>query len=563
MKKYLIVFSILFVTKSIVFAQEATKPPVPEWIHQAVFYEIYPQTFKDSDGDGIGDIKGIIEKLDYVKSLGVNAIWFNPFYESPYRDAGYDVSDYYKVGARYGTNADAKLLFDEIHKRGMKVIIDFVPGHTSADHPWFQESAKQEKNKYSNWYIWTNATWDNGGSEFAGKMINGYGTRFGSYMTNFFYHQPALNFGFAKPDSAKPWQLPTNNPDVLALRAEMKNILKFWLEMGSDGFRVDMAGSLVKNDNDELKACAKWWLEVREFIQKIKPEAFTVAEWSYPKHALVGGFHADYLHWISSYENLFRKETWRSLNGVSPDGNSYFDKNGKGDISAFIKDYLDQYNATKDKGYISIPVGNHDLTRINIDRSQSELEMIFAFSFAIPGVPFVYYGDEIGMKQLYNLPYIEGCYGGRAGARTPMQWNDTKNNGFSTAPYAKLWMPTDTSKAAVNVASQEKNPSSMLSSIKKLIALRRTEKALAGYADFKVLYAEKDKYPFVFARTNGNEQIVVAINPSCKEVSVEIPNLFTKKTIKLIGTEVSYLPTKTATKLTLKAGSYAIYKTAK
>jgi len=136
-------------------------PKCPDWVHNAVFYQIYPQTYYDSNGDGIGDLNGIIQKLDYIKSLGVDAIWLNPFFESPFRDAGYDISDYYKVAPRYGTNEDAKRMFEEAHKRGLKIIFYWVISYTSIDHPWFKESAKQEPNKYSNWYIWTDNTWVN------------------------------------------------------------------------------------------------------------------------------------------------------------------------------------------------------------------------------------------------------------------------------------------------------------------------------------------------------------------------------------------------------------------
>ncbi|MDP4202107.1 MAG: alpha-amylase family glycosyl hydrolase, partial [Bacteroidota bacterium] len=132
-----------------------TVPDCPDWAKNAVFYQIYPQTFYDSDGDGIGDLKGITQKLDYIKSLGVDAIWLNPFFESPFCDAGYDISDYYKVAHRYGTNNDAKTRFAESHKRGLHVLFDFVASYTSMEHPWFKASAQQQKNRYSNWYIWT------------------------------------------------------------------------------------------------------------------------------------------------------------------------------------------------------------------------------------------------------------------------------------------------------------------------------------------------------------------------------------------------------------------------
>jgi maltose alpha-D-glucosyltransferase/alpha-amylase len=152
-------------------------PPGPVYLHDAVFYQIYPQTFFDTDADGIGDLQGIIEKLDYVKRLGVDGFWINPFFESPFNDAGYDVSDYYRVAPRYGTNEDARRLFDEAEKRGLKVLFDWVISYSSIDHPWFQASARQEQNEYSNWYIWTDNTWVDPPAAFRGAFIKGYGGR--------------------------------------------------------------------------------------------------------------------------------------------------------------------------------------------------------------------------------------------------------------------------------------------------------------------------------------------------------------------------------------------------
>ena len=233
-------------------------PKVPEWAKNAVFYQIYPQTFCDSDGDGIGDLKGIISKLDYVKSLGVDAIWFNPFFDSPFMDAGYDIRDYYKIAPRYGTNDDARQLFEEVHKRGMHVIFDYVISYTSIDNPWFVESQKQKKNKYSNYYIWTETNWVDPPREFAGQFIKGYGRRNGQFMRNFYWCQPALNFGFSNPDPDQPWQLPTNHPDVLAMREDLKNVLRFWMDMGADGFRADMAVRFASCWRRSIPK-ASWW----------------------------------------------------------------------------------------------------------------------------------------------------------------------------------------------------------------------------------------------------------------------------------------------------------------
>ena len=234
------------------------------WLNNAVVYEIYPQSFYDSNNDGIGDLKGIIKKLDYIENCGFTAIWLNPVNKSSFRDAGYDVTDFYSVDERYGTNDDFKALCDEAHKRGMKVIFDLVAGHTSIDHPWFKESCKDEINEYTNRYIWTDDTFDNT------EGIAGYSERNGNYITNFFWNQPALNYGYAHPDEKKSWQLPVTHPDCVATKEELKKIIDFWIDMGVDAFRVDMAASLIKGDTDGsfMKA---FWNEIRNHMDKKIP----------------------------------------------------------------------------------------------------------------------------------------------------------------------------------------------------------------------------------------------------------------------------------------------------
>ncbi|MDD2797638.1 MAG: alpha-amylase family glycosyl hydrolase [Bacteroidales bacterium] len=525
----------------------SNKPLGPDWIHAAAFYEIYPQSFKDTNGDGIGDLKGIISKLDYVKSLGVDAIWLNPFYVSPFRDAGYDVSDYYHVDKRYGSDQDAKDLFRIAKEKGLRVIIDFVPGHTSIDHPWFKASCSTTPNKYSNWYIWTNGTWFNDDYKFKENFIQGYCERDGNFMTNFFWHQPALNYGFGNPDPNQPWQLAVNHPDVMALRTEMKNIMRHWLNMGCSGFRVDMAGSLVKNDpNGNIKY---FWQDVRQMIDSEYPDAFLISEWSLPTAAVKAGFHADFMHWFEGYPDLFSLP------------NSFFRSKGEGNICNFLYNYMKQYEETKNNGYISLPVGNHDVMRVcNLSRDQRDLEIIQVFAFTMPNIPFIYYGDEIGMSQLDIKTGKEGAYGTRAGARTPMQWDGGLNHGFSEANSSQLYLPMDTISSAPSVSKEQTNPKSLLTFVRKLVQIHKTESALSNYAAFIPVYAVENRYPFVFLRIQGDSKILVVLNPSNQFTEATINGTISGKRRLLLGTMPKWTIHNDQTTLIVEPKSFAIVK---
>jgi glycosidase len=543
-------------------------PPGPDYLHRAVFYQIYPQSFLDTDADGIGDLEGVIRKLDYVKSLGVDGFWINPFFESPFHDAGYDISDYYEVAPRYGTNADARRMFDEADKRGLKILFDWVISYTSIDHPWFQDSAKQEPNDHSNWYIWTDNTWVNPPDAYKDAFIKGYGRRNGQFMRNFYWNQPALNFGFANPD--KPWMLAIDHPDVLALQAELTRVLRFWMDMGADGFRADMAGALVKTDhvtgNDQFfttrgEGTKAFWRRIRDLMDKEYPGHFMVAEWSHPESALgEGGFHADFFHWFAGYNDILQKESWRILNGYS-EGHSFFDKEGKGSITGFLETYLDQYKKTVGKGYINLPLGNHDLSRLNIGRTTEDLEIIYAFSLTMPGIPFIFQGNEIGMRQLDNQPFVEGAYKPRAGGRSPMQWTAGPNLGFSDAAPEKLYLPLDPASDAPSVAAQEKSPDSLLNRVRRLIQLRKNEKALTAYAEFVPVYAKPDTYPFVYARASGSDAVLVVLNPADRATEARFTLEPMAKGHKLLSGRAMKMTTDGGKYVVEVPGrSYAIYK---
>ena len=476
------------------------KNKIPSWLKDACFYEIYPQSFKDTNGDGIGDFKGIIEKLDYIKELGCNAIWMNPCFESPFLDAGYDISDYYKTAERYGTNDELKELFDEAHKRGMHIILDLVPGHTSIEHPWFKESMKAKRNEFSDRYVWTNSVWDNGGM----TCIRGFSERDGSCAVNFFSHQPALNYGFYNPQ--KPWQKSMDDEGPRATFEEMMNVIRFWLNLGCDGFRVDMAMSLVKGDTPEKSGTIKLWQEARKLLDDEFPNAAMISEWGEPDKSIAGGFHMDFLlHFGEThYMTLFRNS--------SP----FFAEEGKGDVSKFVRKYQENYDKTNGEGLICIPSGNHDMERISKRLSDDELKIAFAFLLSMPGAPFIYYGDEIGMKYLENLPSVEGGYN-RTGSRTPMQWDDTENAGFSTAPKEKLYIKQDenTDRPTAKKAMGDEN--SLYYEIKRLIKVRNEHEALQSFGKIEFVYAEENAYPFAYLRSSDEEKILIILNPSGRE----------------------------------------------
>ena len=474
-----------------------------KWLEKTCFYEIYPQSFKDTNADGIGDFQGIIEKLDYIKGLGCTGIWMNPCFKSPFGDAGYDVSDYYMAAPRYGTNEDLKRLFEEVHKRDMHILLDLVPGHTSIEHPWFEESKKADRNEYTDRYIWTNTEWGAPCSNMG--FLCGIAQRRGAAAVNFFAFQPAINYGFYEP--TEDWQLPMDAEGPRASLEEMKNIMRFWLGLGCDGFRVDMAHSLVKND-PESKGTIKLWQNVREFLDREFPEAVLVSEWGEPDKSLEGGFHMDFLLQFgpSHYNDLFRCEE------------PFFSSRGKGDASLFVEKYLENYKKTDRKGLICIPSGNHDMDRLARALHGDELKIAFAFLLSMPGAPFIYYGDEIGMKYVENLKSVEGGFL-RTGSRSPMQWDRTTNAGFSSAPASMLYIKQDDNPNRPNVADQMEDENSLYNEVKKLIEIRTKSDILGNMGDIEFVYCEKNEYPMAYIRKNDKDRILCIINPADRETA--------------------------------------------
>ncbi len=477
------------------------------WLNTAVFYEIYPQSFQDSNGDGIGDFQGIIRRLDYIQELGCNAIWMNPCFDSPFYDAGYDVRNFYEAAPRYGTNEDLRQLFEEVHKRGMHILLDLVAGHTSIDHPWFKASGLDEQNDYTDRYIWKMPEPDEPKFTHISHFISGIAERPGKVACNCFSTQPALNYGFGEVTA--PWQFAADSPQAQSGIDLLKDIMSFWLKMGCDGFRVDMAHSLVKNDPDNVYI-TKLWRQIRSYLDDQFPEAVLVSEWGEPSVALNAGFHMDFLlHFGEShYMDLFREKP-------------YFSAKGDGDFSLFAETYMKlQKSIEGTDGLICIPSGNHDMIRMAKTLTEEEMKLAFAFLLTMPGCPFIYYGDEIALPYKEGLKSKEGGYE-RTGSRTPMQWNDGVNAGFSAASKERLYLPQQDGEQTT-VEKQMNHEDSLWHSIRKLIQLRQAHPALLARGAFSFVQYNEGAKPVVYERRAEQETITIVLNPSAKEHQLDL-----------------------------------------
>lgn len=471
-----------------------------EWLNKAVFYEVYPSSFMDSDGDGIGDINGISQKLEYIKDLGCTAVWINPMFASAWKDGGYDVTNHKKVDKRLGTNEELFALFKKAHNLDMRVIIDLVPGHTSDKHPWFKSSCKPQKNKYTNRYIWTDSVYD---QPEGFKTVNGTTGRDGNYIINYFSSQPALNYGFYKPE--KPWQLPMEHPDCEATTEALIDVMEFWLSNGCDGFRVDMAGTLVKND-PEGKGNIQLWQKIFGLVRPKYPEAVFVSEWFIFSQSFAAGFDTDFYH-----TPLFTRD------GMGGYKDSYIGGE-RPDNDVFLQEFKELYEMFAGSGYfLSMFSGNHDFVRLTSCAEPVEAAIAIAVMLTLPNVPFLYYGDEIGLKHNFNLYSKEGGYY-RTGCRTPMQWNSGyKNFGFSTADAKKLFLPIDAALNPQCAESCKSDKNSIFAHIRNLLALRNKYTELQVGAPFELLYSALNKPAFLYRRG----MFVIAAN--AKPQSTQIP----------------------------------------
>ncbi len=527
-----------------------------EWLNSAIFYQIYPSSFQDSDGNGIGDLKGIESRLDYIQSIGVNTIWLNPIFKSAFKDGGYDVIDYYLIDPRFGTNTQLVELAEAVHRRGMHIVLDLVAGHTSDQSPWFRQSMEGDKNlQYSDYFIWPSSKPDKLSREDASRFVESKAPRAKYYIKNFFDSQPALNYGYAHPNPDYPWEQSVDAPGPQAVRQELKNIISFWMNKGVDGFRVDMAFSLVKGDDENKTATIALWKEMTAWYRDRFPQGVLVAEWFDPKQSIEGGFDIDFIRPGELLYSAGRRQ-------ATPTG-IYFSKAGIGNPTAWLQIFKDQYAGTVDKGYISVPTGNHDLQRMaTAERnSAAELNVIMTFMLTQAGIPFIYYGDEIGMKNIPGLPSVEGSMG-RSSSRTPMQWDDSPNAGFSTATADQLYISLDSDSNRPTVTKQQSDPNSVLNYVRALLKLRASSLALGNNGKWELLSDLNQPYPLVYLRVYGNEKYVIVLNPSAKKVEAKVSALNLNRVSYVLGTndKCSYKSEKSGDVIKMPPVSSAIFK---
>lgn len=500
----------------------ATRPP--SWLSNTVLYQIYPQSFADSDGNGIGDLRGIIEHLDYLQWLGVGAIWIDPVFPSPFTDAGYDIADYEAVHPRYGTEEDVAALTGAARARGIRVLFDLVAGHTSNQHPWFLNSLRDDGDDR---YIWARPDQLPANGALPESFVASPGPRPGAFMKNYYDTQPALNYGYARRNPDEPWREPVDAPGPQRNRRAMREVMDHWLELGISGFRCDMARSLVKDDPGWVET-GKLWGEMRAWLDREHPDAVLISEWGDPAVSVPAGFDADFFLQVNGPGD---GAPWKSLWKDDP----YFGADGTGTTEVF----LDAYEQATDKigsgGHVLLPTANHDSAdRLNNGvRTPEELAAAFAFQLTWPTIPSLYYGEEIGMRMVTGLPDVEGS-DGRQRNRTPMQWDGGKNAGFSTAEPDQLYIPVDPDPDRPTVEEQLRDEGSLLHFVRRVLALRKRHPELGTRSGVRVFHED---YPLIYLR---GDRFLVAVNPrrDAAAATVDDPRLARARHVEDSGIRV-------------------------
>lgn len=481
------------------------------WWQRGVIYQIYPRSFQDSDGDGVGDLRGIASRLDHLEGIGVDAVWISPIYPSPMYDFGYDVADYTGIDPLFGTMADFDRLLDELHRRDLRLILDLVPNHTSAAHPWFVESRSSRESPKRDWYIWADPGPDGGPPNnwlsFFGGPAWTYDEGTGQYyLHQFVPQQPELNY---------------RNPEVMNA---MEGVMRFWLDEGVDGFRVDVLWLLVKDALLRDEPPNPDWDGVEPFaslshihtqdvegIQDLVRRLRAVTD-EYDERVLVGEIYLPYPRLIRYY-------------GQKGDGCHLpfnFRLIGVPWTAGAVRALIEEYEEALPPGaWPNWVLGNHDQHRIatRIGRAQARVAQVLLLT--LRGTPTCYYGDEIGMEDVpvpaeravdppaRNQPEIAHIVG-RDPERTPMQWDDSPRAGF-TAPEVEPWLPLAEDFRRRNVAKQRRDPRSMLALFTALTSLRRREPALQG-GELTLVESGDDEVLAFRRSAPGSDDLLVVLN---------------------------------------------------
>jgi len=530
-----------------------------KWWKEKIVYQLYPRSYKDTNDDGIGDLKGIVEKLDYIKSLGVDVVWLNPIFESPNDDMGYDISDYKTIMKDFGSMEDFDLMLNGFHERGIKLILDLVANHTSDEHPWFKESRKSRDNPYRNYYHWWDA--EKGKPPYRWSIFDKENNawKYDALTNSYYFHifsekQPDLN-----------WE----NPEV---RYAIYNVMKFWLDKGVDGFRLDVIACISKDitfpEMPENMHVSKWFPYytqgpfLHEYLQEMNREVFSkydcmnVGEMSFVSTE-------DALLFVDEVRNelqTFYHFDHTSV-GVSKENFMYADDT-RWDLPEWKKIFYNWDKVFAEKGWGTIYLGNHDMSRMvshfgNDSEAFREVsaKMLHTFILSMRATPYIFNGDEIGMvntnhtniekyQDIYTINYYNqlkqngGDYEGflqshskisRDNSRTPMQWNDKENAGFTNA---SPWLEVNKNFKTLNVIAQDNNPSSVLNYFREMVQLRKNNLTLI-YGSFE-LVDESNVQIFAYTRTLDNEQILVVLNFSDTPAQL-VTTLQTNKAIILIS----------------------------
>lgn len=506
-------------------AREAPAPHrAPEeflWWQRGIVYQIYPRSFQDTNNDGIGDLAGILGRLDYLQWLGIDALWLSPIYPSPMADFGYDVSDYTAIHPMFGKMEDFDRLVEEVHRRGMKIIMDFVPNHTSDQHPWFLESRSSRDDPKRDWYLWSDPAPDGGPPNNWLAHFGGIGWEWDEKTQQYFYHaflpdQPDLN-----------WR----NPEV---QQAMLDVMRFWLDKGVDGFRIDVLWHVIKDaklrddppNPDHVPALGPY-SSLDHVYSTDRPEVHDVVRMM--RQVLDAYDHGERMMIGEIYLPL---ERLMSYYGTDCDGAHLpfnFQLIRLAWTASTLKHAVDSYEtALPQGGWPNWVLGNHDRHRIASRVGPAQARTATMMLLTLRGTPTMYYGDEIGMydvpipPQAVQDPYEKNVPGlglGRDPCRTPMQWDATPQAGFTKG---KPWLPVANDFIVRNVEAERLDPCSMLTLTKRLIDLRRSEPALS-IGEYMPMELGEDV--FAYMREHDGDRFLVALNLSREQRIYKLPEL--------------------------------------